>query len=254
MSSQNKPSKTLIRVEGGYPLINFAMEDNFPISNIPLIFTQYRTRILEESGQEWFHSDNNSDEDTALAKDTALEKGTALEKDAAPEKDTEPLVLPSHPIVKEGAPSVKTTRDEHLDPPASSPPDVDIVLPILHSAQPLSTEPAPPDNQNAEQTSEQPATTVNLFPFEPVQDDQPDITGIYDLTEFDNGEIEVPPVAIRSAQPAKFEKVSRPSAAKPDPQDEHDILSLNDPNALEAIDPTTLSSAELAKYRLRKCL
>lgn len=210
------------------------MEDNFPISNIPLIFTLYRTRVLEESGQEWFHSQNNPDEILE-----EMSQALLIEE----EMSQAPLVeVVSEPLT----PSVKF---EHPDPWEPSPRIVEeaaIATPLVETL--------PLEDPTTETASSPPASTIQLFPLEQLDNRVPEeITGIYDLTEFDNGEIEAPPVAVRGSQSAKFEKIHRPVTPAQN-QNQSEDQSLIDSMDLETVDPTTLSPAELAKYRLRNCL
>jgi hypothetical protein len=258
---------------GGYRHIKSEMDENNPISNIPLIFTQYRNRILEESGQKWFHSDNDPNPDSNPdPKVLSLSSSVRLDDNGSPESDVEavamaaiapvplsgpeivnPAILFHHPDPWDSPPSPLAVED-NCDPailapiqesPASPAQHPVAFPPDVNPSSPLSGESDFQDRVKPEVTPDHSSQRVNLFPFEN-EDIQGDGKGLYDLTEFDNGEIEAPPVAIRETQTARFETVQRSPRQQTDPD-----LNPEDPSF---VDPKTLSSAELAKLRLRNCL
>ncbi|MEM9137207.1 MAG: hypothetical protein AAGB01_07650 [Cyanobacteria bacterium P01_F01_bin.42] len=207
------------------------MTDTLPIFNIPLLFTQYRTRILEESGRPWFHSEYCCTQEVPapVAASTCSDSGVYEYPDPweSPGQmpEVEMSISSSIPVSNLPAPEPKS---------APSPP----AAPVIEAN----------DVETSDTSVEQ---GVTLFPLESDAEDN-SVRRIYDLTEFDNGEIEAPPVAVRASQPSRFEKVPpvhKNGARAPESQDDDSDSHL----AKKAKRPQP-SSAEIAKYRLRNCL
>lgn len=247
------------------------MEDNFPISNIPLLFTQYRTRILEESGKIWFHSDNQPNgiappTPSPNGQDNLPEELSGVAGDGPPTISPTPELTdqPDLPVgIETQSSSIESSIHNAIDPASfyDHPDPWGKSLPEdrVTSQGASTTESQPPISINAEVStpqaesisqSEHPSQKVNLFPIEDFESHEQDETGLYDLTEFHNGEIEVPPVAVRDSQLSRFEKVTHHSHSD-SPLD--DPLS-SDEDPSEPLWDSELSSAEIAKHRLRNCL
>lgn len=234
------------------------MAVELPITNIPLIFTQYRTRILEESGRQWFHLDNGHEpEAIAVDADAPLssENGPNTSAPSGREYnhpdpwDMPQLETPTDPAF-ERPPSEKlaapTPASMVSEPQLTSPPDLSAMADLR------GVDSAASDQQNESQSETVVQQNVNLFPIDELPKVTPPSEGLYDLTEFDNGEIEVPPVAVRSTQLSNFEKVSPAQPPNPNPQTPDGVAPPEGGSAKPK--RPKLSSAEIAKYRLRNCL
>ena len=269
------------------------MKNQFPISNIPLIFTRYRTRILEESGQDWFHPENRLDgvESSPESQDDCITPVSTpvglASSEAMYEQYEHPdpweSSLPSRPSFASGVnavsssppPTSKPQKNETTTSPAPTPTAIDSSATTASPLNsPVSEAPSQPDTSPSEQTAPPPtseatqtptklASNVNLFPIgsqKANSDVESEIVsrptweeeqGSYDLTEFANGEIEAPPVAVRDARQAHFQKVSPP------PQPLASDNNFSEPEQGQPPSPKKPPkppSAEIAKFRLRNCL
>lgn len=266
------------------------MTNQFPISNIPLIFTRYRTRVLEESGQDWFHPENQLDdvESSPESQDDCITSVSTPIGSASSEAMYEypdpwgssPQSRPSlafgvNAASSSSPPTSKPQTMETIASPAPTPMAIDSSAATSSSLNsPVSEAPSQPDASPGEhtappvtsevtQTPTKLASNVNLFPIgsqggnsdaesevgsrPPLEEEQ----GSYDLTEFANGEIEAPPVAVRDARQAHFQKVSPP------PQNSASDNNFSEPEQGQPPSPKKPPkppSAEIAKFRLRNCL
>ena len=274
------------------------MDENIQLFNIPLIFTQYRTKVLEESGKKWFHASNNQDRHViGMPADTeigvsGLEGASATQLNApidssmkASQQTEKTLVAvqSDQSLQYEYPDPWHSSAAEPLSPQKNDPAhlqfeDLNTVEMAFDNAA-LNSEPHcqrpnlealnPPlpvndgDNQlvtnQAASTSTSdlhPANNVNLFPLGEETAQTEGFEGQYDLTEFDNGEIEIPPEAVRDSSHSTFEKVKQAPASKgEDPDDEATLDNSNENSQPRYKDSRPKpSSAEIAKYRLRNCL
>ncbi|NJN24174.1 MAG: hypothetical protein HC810_06990 [Acaryochloridaceae cyanobacterium RL_2_7] len=230
------------------------MGNTFPISNVPLLFTQYRTQILEETGREWFHENNHP---KAVLKEQCV--SPTVTESAEPENSDAAEVLDlvyHHPDPWEATPNencLETKGTETSTVLSLELEDDQTSIPPVETASPPVQHPSTQQERSSnidDETAQPTESKINLFPFE----NEPSEGG-YDLTEFDNGEMEVPPVAIRDTKTARFKKVSPSFSA--------DIHASEAPETLDQEKSTpkiegkkkrqkpTASSADIAKHRLR---